>query len=71
MLIPVSERVESRNGKFVGVLTFFIDPVKLTSLYQSLNLGRNGVIELAGTDGVILTHFSKSAPLAWKVLVYL
>jgi two-component system cell cycle sensor histidine kinase PleC len=62
MLIPVSERVEARNGKFVGVLTFFIAPVKLTSLYQSLNLGRNGTIALSGTNGVILTHFSKSSP---------
>ena len=60
MLIPVSERVESRNGRFVGVLTFFITPTKLTSLNQSINLGHDGIIELAGTDGVILTHFSKS-----------
>jgi signal transduction histidine kinase len=62
MLIPVSERVESRNGRLLGILTFFITPTKLTSLQQSLNLGHNGIIQLAGTDGVILTHFSKSSP---------
>jgi two-component system, cell cycle sensor histidine kinase PleC len=62
MLIPVSERVEARNGSFVGVLTFFIAPGKLTTLYQSLDLGRDGIISLAGTDGVILAHITKSDP---------
>jgi two-component system cell cycle sensor histidine kinase PleC len=62
MLIPISERVKARNGSFVGVLTFFIAPVKLTSLYKSLYLGRDGAIALTGTDGVILTRFSKSSP---------
>jgi len=62
MLIPVSERVEARNGSFVGVLTFFVAPGNLTTLYQSLDLGRDGVISLAGTDGVILSHVTKSSP---------
>jgi signal transduction histidine kinase len=62
MLIPVSERVDTRDGALIGVLAFFISPVKLTTLYQSLNLGRNGSIALAGTNGVVLARFSKSSP---------
>ena len=62
LLIPVSERVEARDGTFIGVLVFFISQVKLTSLYQALDLGRNGSIALAGTDGVVLTRFSKNSP---------
>jgi signal transduction histidine kinase len=62
LLIPISERVETRDGMMMGVLVFFVSPAKLTSIYQSLNLGRNGVIALAGSGGVVFARFSKSRP---------
>lgn len=62
MLIPISERVEANNGRFIGVLAFFVSPANLTNLYKSLNLGRNGAVALAGVDGTVLTRFSKSSP---------
>jgi two-component system cell cycle sensor histidine kinase PleC len=61
ILIPISKRVEAGPENFVGVLVFFVSPAKLTTL-QSLNLGRNGTITLAGTDGVVLAGFSNSKP---------
>jgi signal transduction histidine kinase len=61
VLIPISKRVESSPGSLIGVLVFFVSPAKLTTL-QSLNLGRNGTIALAGIDGVVLAGFSNSNP---------
>ena len=61
VLIPISKRVETAPGSFIGVLVFFVSPAKLTTL-QSLNLGHNGTIALAGIDGVVLAGFSKSDP---------
>jgi signal transduction histidine kinase len=62
ILIPISERVESPEGRFIAVLVFYVSPAKLTTLYQSINVGRNGAIALAGTDGVILARYSKATP---------
>ena len=61
MLIPISKRVEASPGNVIGVLVFFVSPAKLTTL-QSLNLGRNGTVALAGIDGIVLAGFSKSNP---------
>jgi len=62
MLIPISRRVGTKDGRFVGVLVFLLSPAKLTSLYKSINLGDNGSITLVGIDGVVLARFSKSSP---------
>jgi two-component system cell cycle sensor histidine kinase PleC len=61
ILIPISKRLEASPGNLIGVLVFFVSPAKLTTL-QSLNLGHNGTIALAGLDGVILAGFSSSTP---------
>lgn len=61
VLIPISKRVETGSGSLIGVLVFFVSPAKLTTL-QSLNLGHNGTIALAGIDGVVLAGFSSSNP---------
>jgi signal transduction histidine kinase len=45
----------------MGVLVFFVSPAKLTTL-QSLNLGHDGTIALAGIDGVVLAGYSNSHP---------
>jgi signal transduction histidine kinase len=61
VLIPISKRVETSPGSLTGVLVFFVSPAKLTTL-QSLDLGHNGTIALAGIDGVVLAGFSNSNP---------
>src|ERR1051326_6408466 len=61
VLIPISKRVESSPGSLIGGLVLFVSRAKLTTL-QSLNLGRNGTIALAGIDGVVLAGFSNSDP---------
>ena len=62
ILIPISRRVETSRGGFIGVLVFFVSPAKLTTLQKSLDLGNNGTVALAGIDGVILARFGHSSP---------
>jgi signal transduction histidine kinase len=62
IVIPISKRVETTDGRFVGVLVFLVSPVKLTTLNKSINLGEYGTIALIGLDDFILARFSKQSP---------
>jgi hypothetical protein len=62
MLMPISERVETLDGHLIAVLVFFVSPAKLTTLYQSINVGNNGAIALASTNGEILARYTKATP---------
>jgi len=62
IVIPMSKRVETPDGRFLGVLLFLISPGKLTGLSQSINLGDNGSVTLIGNGGGILSRFSKQSP---------
>jgi hypothetical protein len=61
-IIPISERVETKDGRFLGVLDFVLSPDQLTSLYKSINLGQSGTIGLIGVDNIIRARFSKNSP---------
>jgi len=56
--IQVSDRIETPDGKFAGVLVFSISPEFLTTLHRSVRLGKGGSMILAGTDGVIRASFA-------------
>lgn len=56
--IQVSDRIESPDGKFAGVVVFSISPEFLTTLHRAVRLGEGGSIILAGTDGVIRASFA-------------
>jgi signal transduction histidine kinase len=62
ILIPISERVETKDGRFVGVLVVVLSPTQLTTLYKSINLGESGIISLVGLDKIILARFGKNSP---------
>ncbi len=62
MVIPISERVETKDGRLAGVLVFLVSPAKLTMLSQSINLGESGMISLVGMDSIIRVRFSKQSP---------
>jgi len=62
LVIPISKRVESTDGRFLGVLVFLVSPAKLTSLSQSINLGNEGMISLVGMDSIIRARFSIKSP---------
>jgi len=61
-LIPVSRRVLAPDGHLMGVLAFFVSPAKLVTLYKSIDLGNNGIIALANTNGTILARFGRANP---------
>jgi signal transduction histidine kinase len=62
MVIPITKRVETEDGRFVGVLDFIVLPERLTALHKSIDLGDDGVIALIGTDDIIRTRFTKKHP---------
>jgi len=58
--IPVSRRLEDAGGRFAGVIVAAIEPEYLEAFYGSLQVGREGVVALVRTDGVLL-HRSPAA----------
>ena len=51
-LIPVSRRLNNADGSFHGVAIVAIDATYFMNFYQRIDIGRNGLIMLAGHDGV-------------------
>jgi two-component system, NarL family, sensor histidine kinase BarA len=51
--IQMTRRINKADGAFGGVVTISLDPFYFTSLYSDVKVGAHGLIELAGTDGVV------------------
>ncbi|HUH83201.1 MAG TPA: hypothetical protein VLX85_01250 [Stellaceae bacterium] len=62
--IQVTKRLEHADGSFAGVLLFSLSPDYLTTLYRKVDLGRTGVMTLAGTDGIIRARFTATGTVA-------
>jgi diguanylate cyclase (GGDEF)-like protein/PAS domain S-box-containing protein len=54
--IPLSLRLERKDGSFAGVVYVGIDPAYFTDLYRMSDLGEAGLITLVRTDGVTLAR---------------
>ncbi len=50
--IPVSRRINKPDGSFLGVAMVGIDAAYFMSFYPRINVGNDGMILLAGLDGV-------------------
>jgi len=61
-LIPITKRVATRGGRFLGVLMVLVSPARLTKLHKSIDLGDSGSITLIGAHNLILSRFSKRSP---------
>lgn len=60
--IQLSRRVDSANGKFLGIVVFSLLPSQLTSLHKSIDLGQGGLMAIVGaTDHVIRARFSAAS----------
>ena len=54
----VSRRVNAADGSFAGVVVASIDLDYVKRFYQSVSLGKDGVIELIGNDGIVRVRSS-------------
>src|SRR5712691_4676115 len=60
--IQVSQRVDGKDGRFLGVIVFALSPAHLTNLHKSTDLGPRGVISLAGLDNILRARFTRDHP---------
>jgi PAS domain S-box-containing protein len=61
--IQVSRRVDTDDGKFLGVIVFSLSPASLTNdLNTSIDLGVGGVLSLAGLDNIVRARFTHGHP---------
>lgn len=54
MVIPLGYRLETPEGVFAGTLVAALDPDRLRDIYQSLDIGRRGIIAIIHPNGTIL-----------------
>jgi two-component system, cell cycle sensor histidine kinase PleC len=60
LVIPATRRLETKEGRFAGVLIFSLDPEILTALHREINLGRTSTINLLRSDGIVLARYSSA-----------
>src|SRR5258706_4197155 len=58
MVIPVSRRLNTPDGRFAGVLIFTIEPRLLTALYRNVDLGKTGALNLFFNDGIVFARYT-------------
>jgi diguanylate cyclase (GGDEF)-like protein len=51
--IMLSRRLSAPDGTFAGVIAASFDIVQLEKIYQSIDLGKGGVMTLTGLDGIV------------------
>lgn len=51
--IPMSMRITQPDGRFGGVVVLSVDPVHFTDFYRQADLGRQGLLEITGIDGIV------------------
>jgi signal transduction histidine kinase len=58
--LQITRRISLDDGSFGGVVVVSLDADLLTDFYRNVQLGADGVITLAGADGVILSRRAAS-----------
>ncbi len=61
-MIHLSKRIETSDGKFLGVLVFLVPPVELAALYDRIDLGQRGTLTIIGTDKIIRVRVNSEHP---------
>lgn len=49
--IAISRRLHKPDGSFGGVIVAMLNPLRMTKVYETINIGRDGIISVVGTDG--------------------
>ncbi len=59
-IIPVARRLETKDGRFAGVVALTLAPDLLTELHEKVQLGKETSITLIRTDGAVLARYTKA-----------
>jgi diguanylate cyclase (GGDEF)-like protein len=51
--LHMTRRIDKPDGSFGGVVLASVDPAFFSDFYQQLDVGREGMIELIGRDGIV------------------
>ncbi|HYD56371.1 MAG TPA: PAS domain S-box protein, partial [Burkholderiales bacterium] len=51
--IPVSRRIDKLDGSFGGLVLAGVTPAYFTDFFRRIDLGRGGLIQIVGLDGVV------------------
>jgi len=51
--MPMSHRINKRDGSFGGIVYASVDPEYFTRFYQKADLGEQGMVALTGLDGIV------------------
>jgi signal transduction histidine kinase len=51
--IQLTRRVNNPDGSFGGIMLISLDPEYLSKFYESIDIGRHGVIAVVGRDGLV------------------
>jgi methyl-accepting chemotaxis protein len=62
--IQLTRRIDNPDGSFGGVIVASVDPGYFARLYDAIDVGKKGLITLAGLDGVIRSVKGASAQSA-------
>jgi signal transduction histidine kinase/DNA-binding response OmpR family regulator len=66
--INISRRVTAPDGSLLGVAVVSVDPTYLARFYDSIDVGRKGVVSLVGTDAVVRIRVGNGAEVIGKRL---
>jgi signal transduction histidine kinase len=58
LVISATRRLETKDGRFAGILVFSLLPEALTALHREVNLGTTSTINLLRSDGTVLARYS-------------
>jgi PAS domain S-box-containing protein len=53
LLIPLTRRINFRDGSFAGTVGVALDPSYFSEIYSQIELGNGGVVTLLGRDGIV------------------